>query len=272
MKSNFIYFFISFLLCSCTGNGIEFDVHTQTVSSDYGSTLITMEVVDNSTFETWRIDKKPHHHGLSKIRLCEIDTNYVVSYYNPAQRGGEKILQSHNITLKPDRMYLISNTSIPDASEYSVAVYVDSAQNCNIIKYYDRTVTLCLSYNGYYGQIIQFTATELQYGMGDILLDDKELLQNISWDKSDYVVRKHKLSIDQINAIQRIISEAETLKFKDNRHAVKSGKILKLYVSTQEIVRGYEVMLDTYPKNIQKAINELLEIASPFEIIEGNSE
>jgi hypothetical protein len=264
MNSKFIYFFISLLLFSCTDNKIEFDVHTQTVSSDYGSTLITMEVVDNSTFETWRIDKKPHHHGRSKIRLCEIDTNYVLSYYNPTQRGGEKILQSHNITLKPDRMYLISNTSIPDASEYSVAVYVDSAQNCNIIKYYNHTVTLCLTYNGGYGQILQFTATDLRYGMGAIFVDDKELLRDIRWDESENEARKHKLSIDQINAIQEIISGAETLKFKDNRHAVKNGKLLKLYISSQEIVRGYEVMLDTYPQNIQKAINELLEIASPL--------
>lgn len=264
MESKFIYLFISLLLFSCTDNKIEFDVHTQTVSSDYGSTLITMEVVDYSTSETWRIDKKPHHHGRSKIRLCEIDTNYVLSYYNPTQRGGEKILQSHNITLKPDRMYLISNTSIPDASEYSVAVYVDSAQDCNIIKYYNHTVTLCLTYNGGYGQILQFTATDLRYGMGAIFVDDKELLRDIRWDESKNEARKHKLSIGQINALQEIISGAETLKFKDNRHAVKNGKLLKLYISSQEIVRGYEVMLDTYPQNIQKAINELLEIASPL--------
>jgi hypothetical protein len=133
----------------------------------------------------------------------------------------------------------------------------------------DNTVILRLEYAEGYVQILQFTATDLTYGMGEIIFDDKELLQDIRWDESEYAVRKQKLSKDQMDIIQKIISEAETLKFKNEDYAVKDGVIFTLYIKNKEVASGWVNILDWYPKNIEQAITELMDIASPFKMIKG---
>lgn len=133
----------------------------------------------------------------------------------------------------------------------------------------DHPVTLRLEYAEGYVQILQFTATDLTYGMGEIIFDDKELLQDIRWDESEYAVRRQKLSKDQMDIIQKIISEAETLKFKNEDYAVKDGVIFTLYIKNKEIASGWVNILDWYPKNIEQAITELMDIASPFKMIKG---
>jgi hypothetical protein len=82
-------------------------------------------------------------------------------------------------------------------------------------------------------------------------------------------VRKQKLSKDQMDIIQKIISEAETLKFKNEDYAVKDGVIFTLYIKNKEVASGWVNILDWYPKNIEQAISELMDIASPFKMIKG---
>jgi hypothetical protein len=134
----------------------------------------------------------------------------------------------------------------------------------------DCTVTLSLTYTGIYGQILQFTPTDLQCGIGQVLLGENGLIEDIRWNESDYAVRQRKLTKGQMDIIQKIISGATALKFKDDEHVVKDGIIFTLYIKNKEVARGWVNILDLYPKNIQQTINELIEIEPLLpEILEG---
>lgn len=125
-----------------------------------------------------------------------------------------------------------------------------------------ESIILIMYFGDENSQIIQCSDTLLTYGVGYVRRTTVISENDITWNLS-HPIRKKILSVSQQKVVQKAISKLASTHYIDPNVAKDNVKYI-LYVNNCKVASGYRVFIESFPKNIQDIINELLLMASPL--------
>lgn len=125
-----------------------------------------------------------------------------------------------------------------------------------------ESITLIMEFGDENSQIIQCSDTLLTYGIGHVRATNVMSRNDIAWNLS-HPIKKKRLSVSQQKVVQTAISKLASVNYIDPNVAKDDVEFI-LYINNYKVASGYSVFIESFPKDIQKIINELLLMASPL--------
>lgn len=125
-----------------------------------------------------------------------------------------------------------------------------------------ESITLILEFGDENSQIIQCSDSLLTYGIGHVRATDVMSVNDITWNLS-HPIKKKKLNASQQKVLQTAIFKLTSTNYIDPNVAKDDVEFI-LYVNNHKVASGYSVFIESFPKDIQNIINELLLMASPL--------
>lgn len=109
---------IVFVFMNSHNNQISFDINSTTVTHKEDRELYRLCLYSDSLEESYYIKLKEGHEAVREISLIDVDTNYLITDWHDNQLT--------KITLCPNRMYKLENSSNGDCGPGIVTFMTDS--------------------------------------------------------------------------------------------------------------------------------------------------